>query len=721
MALTERLAVLVTAAGGGAISEFKKIGSEAKKAHDQIAKSQKDAEQSSGRLGKALQSLGVSSTQALGAGLAAGATSAAVALGKFGRESVDAFAEFGSSVRRIQAVTGQSAEDASRLAVAFKFLGVDAQTATTVLSRLGKNIFENEKGLTQLGVTVARDQHGRVDLHGTLLNIADAYKRTADPAQRAELAFKAFGRGAQAILPVLARGADGLRQIEHEADRFGLVLGQKGVDAAKKFAISQKELGLAVEGFKVNVGEKLAPSATDLATGLTKVGSGADHAVQHLGGLNNWLLALVPPLGAFAKVGHEGASSQHALAEAALEADTALSHEIDTASHQVTLLQGTQRAALGVEQAHHNLAEAQKKLNEAEHGGVQAARDARAAADARKSAEQGVESALRSQTHAQEELTKAQKAYDEAVHADHSQDLVHAAFDVREAQFAQTDAQTGLSDAINEHGSGSLEAAKAQLTLEEATQRLTEAQGEAGNIQKEADEKVQSAHEALISASEQLAAANDQVSTAQDRLNNAGRDAIREAPDVVGARLAVRSATLDLQSAIAAGADAQGELDTLLQGMNGDKAASTLAQMQPLLDALRLDGQNPDDLPLVKALEAVVGTDLIDQVHAHQASQGKKSGPKLGPPLPAPNLLGGGFPAIPGFASGGVMPGAIGAPGLAVLHGGERIIPNGGGSSGVQIGSLNVYAPTSNADDIVDAVHAALIRKRRRSGALGLN
>ena len=32
---------------------------------------------------------------------------------------------------------------------------------------------------------------------------------------------------------------------------------------------------------------------------------------------------------------------------------------------------------------------------------------------------------------------------------------------------------------------------------------------------------------------------------------------------------------------------------------------------------------------------------------------------------------------LPGFASGGVVPGPLGAPQLAVVHGGETIIPAG--------------------------------------------
>ncbi len=61
---------------------------------------------------------------------------------------------------------------------------------------------------------------------------------------------------------------------------------------------------------------------------------------------------------------------------------------------------------------------------------------------------------------------------------------------------------------------------------------------------------------------------------------------------------------------------------------------------------------------------------------------------------------------IPGFAEGGIVPGAIGAPRLAVVHGGERVIPvngtgGGAGSGGVVI---NISVAGSNARDLVNDI-----------------
>lgn len=76
----------------------------------------------------------------------------------------------------------------------------------------------------------------------------------------------------------------------------------------------------------------------------------------------------------------------------------------------------------------------------------------------------------------------------------------------------------------------------------------------------------------------------------------------------------------------------------------------------------------------------------------------------------------------PGYASGGIVPGALGSPQLAVVHGGETITPAGGGGGFGGGGLTFVYAPTlSLADEreaqakllpILDAWYAGAKRRR---------
>jgi hypothetical protein len=76
---------------------------------------------------------------------------------------------------------------------------------------------------------------------------------------------------------------------------------------------------------------------------------------------------------------------------------------------------------------------------------------------------------------------------------------------------------------------------------------------------------------------------------------------------------------------------------------------------------------------------------------------------------------------VPGFATGGVVSGPVGQAQLAVVHGGERILPNRAGGNDAMGGALtiNVYGSVVTDRQLVDAVHEGLLKKQRTT-PLGL-
>lgn len=81
---------------------------------------------------------------------------------------------------------------------------------------------------------------------------------------------------------------------------------------------------------------------------------------------------------------------------------------------------------------------------------------------------------------------------------------------------------------------------------------------------------------------------------------------------------------------------------------------------------------------------------------------------------------------IPGFATGGTVPGTRGAPSLAVVHGGEEITnangvqrgEAGGGGGGPMIGSLTVNAGLASPDETARAIVDLLTQYNRTMGAI---
>ncbi len=79
-----------------------------------------------------------------------------------------------------------------------------------------------------------------------------------------------------------------------------------------------------------------------------------------------------------------------------------------------------------------------------------------------------------------------------------------------------------------------------------------------------------------------------------------------------------------------------------------------------------------------------------------------------------------GLSALQNFDKGGIVQGPLGQPQLAIVHGGEEVIPNGGfGGSGIVI-NITVPPITSRrvADEYGERIGESIMRKLRRNRKL---
>lgn len=275
MALTQRLQIVLEAVGAGVVEkDFNKVAQSAGKLDAATGKNTKSL---SGLVG----SLGVSG------GLAAGLAVAGGALVAFGAKSIGAFADATAQVRAFQRASGATAEDASRLVSAFKFVGISAEQGATSIFQLGKRLETSKDKLAAFGVSAVKDSKGNTDLAATLLSVADAYGATKDPAQRAALVTTAFGKAGQNLLPILAKGRVGIQGLFDFAGKTGQVFDQKQLDLGKEYSIAMKELGASTHQFALEFGEVLLPAVTDgihLLTGLVNVTHSVGEAIGKVGG-----------------------------------------------------------------------------------------------------------------------------------------------------------------------------------------------------------------------------------------------------------------------------------------------------------------------------------------------------------------------------------------------------------------------------------------------------
>lgn len=252
MALTEKLAILITGDASGAISEMKKLAGEAEK---NLGKAGNDV----GKFSQNATKIGAGMV-AVGTGLLATAISAASTTTDLGRE-----------VMKLQRYTGMNAESASKLAYAAKMSGVGVDDLAVGIGKLSKTMANTPDKLTKFGVE-AKTSDGKLrGMSDVLGDVAEKFKTMGPGTASTAAALDLFGRSGANLLPFLLKGRDGIGELADEAEKMGLVLSQDNVDAVKKNIVAQRELSAAVNGAKVQIGNEMLPiltKFTELVTGI---------------------------------------------------------------------------------------------------------------------------------------------------------------------------------------------------------------------------------------------------------------------------------------------------------------------------------------------------------------------------------------------------------------------------------------------------------------------
>lgn len=164
----------------------------------------------------------VGSLQSMGQALAAGF--AVQQLQAFVSETVDAADRLSDVSERFGVGTAALQE----FGFAAQMSGLSSEEATAGLGMLQRTLAAAQAGagtargaFARMGVRLTEAGGRARSLDAVLLDVADAVRGTDDPIRRAGIAQAAFGRSGAALVPLLARGAEGLAELRAEYRRLG--------------------------------------------------------------------------------------------------------------------------------------------------------------------------------------------------------------------------------------------------------------------------------------------------------------------------------------------------------------------------------------------------------------------------------------------------------------------------------------------------------------------
>jgi hypothetical protein len=182
---------------------------------------------------------------------------AAVGLGMLELERETANA--GNDAYKLAQRLGTTTDAAQELSYAAEATGASAESLQTSMFHMSTALqaakeggAEARRALTGLGVSTSALLRMKPDeqfeaIAGGLANIHDQ-------GLKAEKARAIFGRGVIDLLPLINKGADGIRDFREEAHEMGLVLSEETIAEAREWKLQMRQAGEQVDALKYRVG-----------------------------------------------------------------------------------------------------------------------------------------------------------------------------------------------------------------------------------------------------------------------------------------------------------------------------------------------------------------------------------------------------------------------------------------------------------------------------------
>lgn len=225
---------------------------------------------------------------------------------KFGKESVDATVKYANEVRALSMVSGESAEETSRLLQVlddYKISANDAMTATRAMTK-----------------------EGLVPNIDTLARLSDEYLSITDKQKQNEFVIKNLGRAGLEWVEVLNLGGEAIRSQGAAIDE-NLVLTDEMLRQARELEFAQDELNDQWEAAKIQLGTQLIPVLTDFLSvsnessrALKDETSSWEMMIPAIGGTHSVIIAIREALERHKEKSEESARATEELANSSKNA-----------------------------------------------------------------------------------------------------------------------------------------------------------------------------------------------------------------------------------------------------------------------------------------------------------------------------------------------------------------------------------------------------------------
>lgn len=234
---------------------------------------------------------GLGAVTSVAAGIGAGIAAAGVGLAGYAVQMTMRVAETMAKMYDLAQSTGVGMEALTAMNYVAQQSGVETETLAPSLERMSKSALAAAESPKAASSAYSRLHIELKNADGTmrgtvpiLEDIAARFELMPDGIAKTALAIEIFGRGGDAMIPMLNRGKDGIAGLAAEAARLGIVLDTQAGRKAKEFQETMGRLHTVMEGFEMRAAQNWLPILQSIANEFGILGDEAEKAAGKING-----------------------------------------------------------------------------------------------------------------------------------------------------------------------------------------------------------------------------------------------------------------------------------------------------------------------------------------------------------------------------------------------------------------------------------------------------
>jgi hypothetical protein len=233
-----------------------------------LTKGAQEVEKTGQAASKGLDWKGVAKWTAAAGGIAAA--------GGFIVKATSATSDLAKATMGLQRATGLDTKTASEWVLLLQQRGIGTDTFTRSMLSLSKAMEKwraagvgADSPLKALGVSFDAVQKG--DVATVLAQVSDGLAKIENPAERAAVASKLFGKAGTQLLPILGKGAAETQKALDATNKYGAALGGDTLKAVQDQTKAQRELAAMHAGLATTIGSAVLPVQAELFGVLVQI------------------------------------------------------------------------------------------------------------------------------------------------------------------------------------------------------------------------------------------------------------------------------------------------------------------------------------------------------------------------------------------------------------------------------------------------------------------